>query len=129
MKRNEWTFGYAAARLAAAADERAAHHRARLAFWREKREEVLARIRSEGIEIEEKIALEYQSPKARDWDRANRVTVRDDLRQQLDEVLDKLRSHTDQVQQYEGWAAVLDANPEQRVELDIADWLFFFHQA
>lgn len=129
MKRNEWKFGYAAASLAAAADERAAHHRTRLAYWRGKREEVLGRIRSEGIEIEEKLVLEHNSLKPRDWDRANRVTVRDDLRQQLDEVLGKLRFHAEQVQQYEGWGAVLEANPEQRLDLDIEDWLFFFHQA
>ena len=63
---------------------------------------------------------------ARDWERANRITVRDDLRQHLEECLDKLRAHTERLAQYEGWRELLLANPEQRVALDIEDWLFFF---
>ena len=126
MKRNDWTFDYTAARLAEAAQAKIAHHEARLAFWRGKREEVLGRIRTEGIEIDEKIVLGYQTPKAQDWERANRVTIRDDLRTQLDECHGKLRSHTELVGQYQGWLAMLAANPEARVPLDVEDWQFFF---
>jgi len=129
MQRTDWKFDYTAARLAAAADEKVAHHTERLAFWRQKREDVLATIRADGLEIDEKIVVGYQTPKGRDWERANRVSVRDDLRQQLDEVLDKLRHHTEQLTQYEGWRQLLHANPEQRVALDIDDWLFFFRRA
>ena len=126
MKRNDWTFDYTAARLAEAAQTKIAHHEARLAFWRGKREEVLGRIRTEGIEIDEKIVLGYQTPKAQDWERANRVTIRDDLRTQLDECHGKLRSHTDLAGQFKGWLAMLAANPEARVPLDVEDWQFFF---
>ena len=126
MQRNEWKFDYTAARLAEATDARIAHHDERLAFWRTRREETLAKIRSEGLEIDEKIVLGYQTPKSRDWERANRVSVRDDLRQNLDEVLDKLKFHTDQLRQYGGWRQLLLANPEARLVLDIDDWLFFF---
>jgi hypothetical protein len=128
MKRDEWKFEYTAARLAEAADAKIAHHAERLAFWKGKRDEVLVTIRAEGLEIDEKIVVGYQSPKSRDWERANRVSVRDDLRQKLDEVLDKLRHHTEQLTQYEGWSQMLHANPEQRVGLDIDDWLFFFRR-
>jgi hypothetical protein len=129
MQRNDWKFDYTAARLAEAAGGKIAHHEERLAFWRTRREETLAKIRSEGLEIDEKIVLGYQSPKARDWERANRVSVRDDLRQNLDEVLDKLKFHTDQLRQYDGWRQLLLANPEARLGLDIDDWLFFFGNA
>lgn len=129
MQRSEWKFDYTAARLAEAAQAKIAHHEERLEFWRGKREEVLAKIRSEGLEIDEKIVVSYEHPKARDWERANRVTVRDDLRQQLDEVLAKLKFHTDQLRQYGGWQQLLLANPESRLGLDIEDWLFFFGRA
>ena len=75
MKRDEWKFEYTAARLAEAAEAKIAHHTERLAFWKAKRDEVLATIRAEGLEIDEKIAVGYQSPKSRDWERANRVSV------------------------------------------------------
>ena len=101
-------------------------HRERLAFWGARREETLATIRSEGLEIDEKIVIGVHTPKARDWERANRVTVRDDLRMQLDEVLHKLKEHTGRLAEYDGWRQMLAANPEARLSLDIADWLYFF---
>jgi hypothetical protein len=126
MQRNEWKFEYTAARLAEAARTKMAYHEARLAFWRAKREEVLATIRAEGLAIDEKIVVGHVSPKARDWEGANRITVRDDLRQHLDECLHKLKAHTEFLVQYDGWSQVLDANPDQRVPLDVEDWLFFY---
>jgi hypothetical protein len=129
MQRNEWKFDYTAARLAEAAQAKIAHHGERLEFWKGKREETLAKIRADGLEIDEKIVVGYQSPKARDWERANRVSVRDDLRQQLDEVLDKLKFHTEKLGQYDGWQQMLIANPDARLALDIEDWLFFFGRA
>lgn len=126
MQRKDWKFEYTAARLAEAAEVKIKHHQTRFEFWRGKREEVLARIRAEGLEIDEKIVMGDQSPKARDWERANRVSIRDDLRQHLDECLDKLRAHTEWLAQYDGWNQLLNANPEQRVALDIEDWLFFY---
>ena len=80
----------------------------------------------EGLEIDEKIVIGVHTPKARDWERANRVTVRDDLRMQLDEVLHKLKEHTGRLVAYDGWRQMLAANPEARLSLDIADWLYFF---
>jgi prophage antirepressor-like protein len=105
------------------------YHEERLAFWRAKREEVLERIRSEGLEIDEKIVMAYPTPKAQDWSRANRVTVRDDLREHLDECLAKLREHTELLRDHGGWVAMLTANPEARLPLDVEDWTFFFGAA
>ena len=126
MQRDGWKFDYTALRLAEAAQHRMDWHRGRLAFWGARREETLATIRSEGLEIDEKIVIGVHTPKARDWERANRVTVRDDLRQQLDEVLHKLKEHTERLVEYDGWRQMLAANPEVRLSLDIADWLYFF---
>lgn len=68
MQRNEWKFDYTARNLAAAARERLEFHQERLAFWKQKRDEVLAQIRSEGVEVDEKILLGYRNPKSRDWE-------------------------------------------------------------
>lgn len=126
MQRNEWKFDYTANRLAEAAQGKITHHQERLAAWQAKREEVLARIRAEGLEIDEKLVLGYHSPKSRDWEGGNRIRFREDLRRNLEEVLDKLKHHTEQVQQYQGWHQLLTANAEVRLGLDVEDWLFFF---
>jgi len=126
MLRKDWGFEYTASNLATAAAAKMAFHRERLDWWKAKKDEVMNTIRSEGLEIDEKIALGYRNPKARDWDRGAQVMVRNDLQHDLDECLEKLGFHTDQLQQYDGWHQVLNANPETRLRLDIEDWLFFF---
>jgi len=126
MLRNDWGFDYTANKLAEAAATKMVFHQERLDWWKTKRQEVMGTIRSEGLEIDEKLVMEFRSPKARDWDRSAQVMIRNDLQADLSECLEKLSHHTQQVQQYDGWQQVLAANPEARVKLDIEDWLFFF---
>ena len=126
MLRKDWGFDYTATKLAEAAATKMVFHQERLDWWKTKRQEVMNTIRSEGLEIDEKLVMEFRNPKARDWDRSAQVLIRNDLQTDLSECLDKLSHHTQQVQQYDGWQQVLAANPEARVKLDIEDWLFFF---
>ena len=126
MLRKDWGFDYNANKLAEAAATKMVFHQERLDWWKTKRQEVMGTIRSEGLEIDEKLVMEFRNPKARDWDRSAQVLIRNDLQTDLSECLDKLSHHTQQVQQYDGWQQVLAANPEARVKLDIEDWLFFF---
>ncbi len=57
MLKDEWRFDYTAAKVADAARAKIAYHESRLAFWMGKREEIIATIRAEGIEVDEKIVL------------------------------------------------------------------------
>ncbi|MDD2740431.1 MAG: hypothetical protein PHR94_15995 [Methylomonas lenta] len=100
----------------------------RFNWWKDKKEQVITQIREEGLEIDENIALEYISPKSRDWERGTQVTVRDDLRKDLNECLQKLAAHTDLINDFNGWHQVLLANPGIALSLDHEDWLFFFGQ-
>ena len=126
MQRKEWKFEYTAARLAEAAQLKIDWHSERLEWWKQKKDEVFATIRNEGLEVDEKISLGFQSPKSRDWERGAQVLVRNDLQKDLDECLEKLQAHTVRLNEYSGWQQVLAANPESSQSLDIDDWLFFF---
>ena len=128
MQRKEWKFDYTASKLAEAAKTKHLHHQERFEWWKEKRDQVMAEIRKDGLEIDEKIALEYVSPKRRDWEQGAQVTVRNDLKKDLNECLEKLAYHTGLMNDYHGWHQVLIANPEARLSLDHDDWLFFFGQ-
>jgi hypothetical protein len=128
MKRDEWTFDYQASALAQASAAKLEFHEERLDFWRKKREEVWATIRREGLEVDEKISMGFRSPKGSDFDRGAKVMVRNDLQADLDEVLDKLKHHTNLRAQYAGWHQALVANPEASFKLDIDDWQFFYGQ-
>ena len=76
--------------------------------------------------VDEKISLTFNNPKSRDWERGAQVMVRNDLQKDLEECLVKLQAHTQRLNEYSGWQQVLIANPENRLALDIDDWLFFF---
>ena len=128
MLRKEWEFAYTAAQLAEAASRKVAFHRERLAWWKDKRASVMATIRAEGIEINERIALEFRSPKSRDWNLGSELMIRNDLKKDLSECQDKLSDHTDKLSEYSGWLQMLQANPSTTQQLDIDDWLFFFEQ-
>jgi hypothetical protein len=126
MQRNEWGFEYSCAELATAASAKLAFHDDRLVYWKGKKDEVWGTIQREGLEVDEKIALRYRSPKGSDWDRGAKIMVRNDLQADLEEVLDKLKHHTEMRTQYDGWQQALTANSEARFRLDIDDWHFFF---
>ncbi len=129
MLRNEWKFDYTASKITEAAVIKLKFHQERFDWWKNKKEQVITQIRAEGLEIDENIALEYISPKSRDWERGAQVTVRDDLRKDIDECLKKLAYHTGLINDYSGWHQILVANPEAELGLDHSDWLFFFGQA
>lgn len=126
MQRNDWKFEYPARVLAKAAAHRLAYHDERLAFWRAKKDEVWATIRREGLEVDERIVLADRSPKSVDFVRGAKVLVRNDLQADLDEVLNKLKVHTNLRAQFDGWHQALEANPDAVLQLDIEDWQFFY---
>ena len=51
------------------------------------------------------------------------------LQRKLTECHQKIESHRKATREYEGWVQVLRANPEQRLKLTQADWLYFFGKA
>ena len=126
MHRNEWKFEFSTSDVLEATKAKISYHDQHLEFWTNKREELMATIRAEGIEINEKIALEYSNPKARDWERGGQVMIRNDLRIGLAETFQKLGYHTRLRDTYDGWQQALEASADEKLALDIDDWLFFF---
>ena len=128
MQRNDWKFHYSASTLASVAQQKLDFHEERMTFWKSKKAGVINLIRSEGIEVDEKIVLGFRSPKERDWERGAKVMVRNDLQRELEECMEKLGYHAGKIRDYAGWQQVLSANHEDKLDLDIEDWLFFFDQ-
>jgi hypothetical protein len=126
MLRSDWEFEYTGAALAEAAKTKLEFHQERLAWWKEKRSAIMTQIRSEGLEINEKISLGFRSPKSRDWEGGAQVMIRNDLQKALNECQEKLSFHTGKINGYKGWYQMLTANPHARKGLDIQDWLYFF---
>jgi hypothetical protein len=129
MNRDTWNFRYSAKQLAEATRAKIDHHTERLDYWNSQREQLIAEIRADGIEVNEKTVLrgaERTSIKGRDWSQGGDVMIRNDLRKALEETYQKLAYHTSRRDQYAGWLQAFTDNPENSHELDMDDWLFFF---
>jgi hypothetical protein len=126
MLRDSWKFTYTAAALAQGAQAKCKFHEERMLWWRKRKDELVSQIRTDGIEVSEGAALEHSHPKSRDYERGAKVMVRNDLRLKLDECMEKLAHHVGLRRDYDGWVQVLNANPEDRLQADLEDWLFYF---
>jgi hypothetical protein len=130
MIRDEWKFKHRAEELAEAARSKYEHHAARLAWWKGKKEEVIAEIRSNGLEVSDTVASEYQlsSMNFTGALRGNgaKVIVKDEYQKKLTECEMKMSEHSQKSSAYDGWYQVLSANASSELEIDHDDFLFFF---
>lgn len=124
MKRTEWTFPYLATTLSAAANIKHIHHIERYAFCTDKKTEVMANIRAEGLEFDESMATEFS--KLGNYTRQTTVNIRNDLLKDLTECTAKIKEHSDKAQGYDAWIQILTAAGEKPLELEQDDWLYFF---
>jgi len=120
-------FEYTASKLAEGAAHQKAHRLSRVEWWKQKKAEVMAEVKESGLEISESIASQsnYATSNALGG-RGPQINVRSDLQQKLGECQQKIASHTQAAAEYDGWVQVLTANPEARLKLQQADWLYFF---
>jgi hypothetical protein len=86
MNRDQWTFRYNATQLAEATRTKIDYHNKCLEFWDGRRTQLIAEIRADGIEVNEKTVLqtpERMNIKGRDWTTGGDVMIRNDLRKSL----------------------------------------------
>jgi len=127
-KRDGWVFEYTAAKLAEGAQAQKLYRQSRADWWAEQKAAVMKEVRESGIEISESVAAglaNYTNSQSR----GPQVGVRADLQAKLSECHGKIQQHQQAVAEYDGWVQVLQANPESRLGLTQADWLFFFGKA
>lgn len=122
MNRTDWEFEYTAIMLARAAEAKKAYRQERADWWDAEQKKLMAEVRESGLEINESVASQYATSATR----GPQLSVRHDLQQKLAECHTKIREHLSAVREYDGWAQVLNANPEARLKLKHSDWLFFF---
>lgn len=128
MLRLEWKFTRLGGELAEAAQRQLDRRRERLEYWREKKGEVMAKIRESGIDINESMAAQIQNYSSTQFGnrQAATVTIDEQMLEDLNECLDKIKTHDGAVRDYTAWVQVLGSNRNQSLELDQNDWMFFF---
>ena len=130
--KNLWTFPYTADKLLEAAAAKHNHYSERLEWWKNKREEIIAQIRAEGIEVDESVLAGQRIGSASNdvnplsYNRQPTVQIRNDLVKDLTECVEKVKSHQQYVQEYDAWMQILASQGQSSLSVDHNDWLFFF---
>lgn len=134
MQRNEWKFSYPADVLLDAATKKHTFHQERFKFWDDKKKETVAKIRSEGIEIDESLTNMPLMPGSASNNinaitsryRGETVSVRADLITDLNECVSKVQEHHRKSNEYSAWMQVLGPQGKTGYDLHQDDWMFFF---
>lgn len=125
MKRGEWEFEYTASVIAKAAEAQRNYRMTRVEEWEKKKMEVMAKIKESGIEVHESVAasmLNYTTSNAA----GPQIIIDATMQRDLNECHTKIATHRQSATEYDGWAQVLNANPESRLKLKHNDWMYFF---
>lgn len=127
--RDEWKFTYTASKLAEGAAAQKAFRLSRVSVWSEAKTKLMVEVKESGLEVTESVAAAMGST----YSVSNAggrggptINVRADLQIKLQECHSKIQEHQQAAAEYDGWVQVLQANPECRLELTQADWLYFF---
>jgi len=123
MKRHEWTFTYTASELAKQAERQLNKHTEKLKWWEEKKQSVMKQVGESGIEVKDSLAATYSNTKGLC---GPEIVIDATLQRDLTEAQRKIMEHHGKIQEYTGWLQVLNGNPEERLELEHDDYLFFF---
>jgi hypothetical protein len=128
MNRDKWNFSYRVDAILDGAVRKLAHHKARLRWWENQKDEIMARIKSEGIEIDESLAAGgARAMLSNSYGRNPTVQIRNDFVNDLGECVGKIREHRNRTDDYSAWVQVLEAQkPDMMHEMTHDDWLFFF---
>lgn len=128
-KRDEWEFEYTASKLAEGAQVQKEFRLSRVKVWADAKAKLMAEVKESGLEVTESVAAQMGSTYASNNVRGAggpTINVRADLQTKLQECHSKIQSHDQAAAEYDGWVQVLNANPETRLKLTQADWLYFF---
>lgn len=125
MNRKDWEFEYTASALAVAAENQRDYRKTRVKAWEDKKAEVMDKIRTSGLTVHESPAKSMANYTSSIGGGAH-VMVDTTLQGDLNECVEKINTHRQAVTDYDGWVQVLRANPEARLKLKHADWMFFF---
>lgn len=128
MLRAKWEFEYTAAKLAEAAKLQLGFRVSKVRYWTNKKEEIIAEIKSKGMTVYEGVDTADSSYKysASTSMGGAQILIDPTLQGDLNQCQAKITMHTGLRDQYNAWVQVLEGNPESRVKLDHDDWMFFF---
>lgn len=126
--RHEWVYRYPVSELLAASKTKLDHHKSRLAWWQNKKEETFQKVKEGGIEVHESIVAQYaKTGYSNTGSHSATIMVDQTLQKDLNECAAKIVEHSGKINEYSAFVQVLSNRPaDDRYDLELEDWLYFF---
>lgn len=127
--REGWTFEMPVGEVLEGAQKQLAYRQTRVEFWKDRRDEIVQKIREEGITINESEVEKLAGGTSYSNGIGNgvRVVIDNEMQVRLQEAQMKLQENREHVRQYQTWVDLLTPQSAKlSVKLDRADWLYFF---
>lgn len=130
MKRDDWEVPYTGEQIAKAASDKKVFHTGRVTWWTQKKNELMDKIRSDGLNITESVVDElaktgYANTTNNAYG-APTIQIDAGLQMQLREAHQKVGAHKALVGQYDAWIQMLSNHRAVIFGLDNDDWMYFF---
>lgn len=130
-QRDQWEFNYTIKQVLVGATTKKAFHEGRLQWWRNKKEETIAAIKSDGLEVDDSIVNEMSKTGYLSNNtfagRGPTVTIKDEYLRDLSECSSKISEHEGKIKAYDAWMQVLtDQKESDTLPLRHDDWMYFF---
>lgn len=132
MQRNEWSVKYNGAELLVAAQEKLKFHEGRETWWKDKKDECLTRLKTEGVNVSETIVDElvksgYNTVANAHFGRYGpSVELDEKMVADLREAAGKVDEHKAKIKEFSAWVAMLERDPRETFYAAIDDYTFFF---
>lgn len=120
MNRTNWTFPKLGKDLIEPAQKCLAFHTERLDFWRNQLDEATAKLKAEGVTIEDLPEAEaFEGTMSYRGDMSVKIDV--SISNRIRQCQQKGRQHQESVREYERWIRAFAQNPNGSFDLDIDD--------
>lgn len=129
MRRHEWEFKYTGAALAAAARAQADYRAGRLTFWKGEKEKIMQLVKEKGLSVHEDMIDRIGVSNAKYGSAVQRgaqIMVDRTMQEDLNRAMERIQHHEQLEKEYRAWEQVMAAHPEQQVDLNHDDWIYFF---
>jgi hypothetical protein len=125
-QRTLWNITMPAHEVLEGAENKLAFHKERLAVWEKARDETIAKIKSNGVVIDESVLNgTSQSSQYSNSGRAPSVMIDNELMTDLNETNTKINDHKDKVRGFDSWVQFLSRATDD-LDLTLSDYLYFF---
>lgn len=126
-ERDNWKFCFSTKEVSEAISSKLGYHKGRIAWWANRRSEVMEKLKEAGVKVTESLVAQYSTTNLSNAGRGMSVNLDQELQSQLDECVRKVNEHEKAKTAFERWNSFADSWPNDKMlDLTYEDYVYFF---